>query len=155
MTGREMHKFIGTGLAFLMLGACSDAASQAPVDLKPGLYDINVSGDQYLYAARNEPRAQKCFTDFEAKEVGRLPMLHATYRDDDCTDTVEGRQGNAIKGKRFCSRAAFRDNDDWQATYVAEISEDGFIIKGETRDEFDETGGITQWRAVGRRVGDC
>lgn len=144
------------GLLFVvMLGACRDAATETPVDLKPGLYDINVSGDQYLYAARNEPSTRKCLSDFEAKEVGRLPMLHATYRDDDCTDKVEERQGNAIRGSRFCVRAARRPDDDWQATYVAEISKDGFIIKGETRDEFDETGGMTMWRAVGRRVGDC
>lgn len=142
-------------LLVLMLGACRDAAAETPVDLKPGLYDISVTGDQYLYAARNKPSTQKCFGDYETKEVGRLPMLHATYRDDDCTDKVEERQGNAIRGTRSCGRARFRDDDDWNATYVAEISEDGFIIKGETRDEFDETGGMTMWRAVGRRVGDC
>lgn len=138
------------------LGGCRDAASEEPADLQAGKYEIAASGESYIEIVPSSQRAEKCFTDFEAKEFARFPMLHATRRWDGCSDEVEPRQGNETRGTRFCKGASFRKDDESIYTYVAEISTDGFVIKGETRDKEDGSGPDSgPWRIVGRRTGDC
>ena len=143
-----------------LLAGCSlrDPASEAPVDLKPGKYDIVASGKSYIEIEPSSQSGSRCFSDFEAREFARFPMRKATRLWRGCSDTDEPRKGNAVNGKRYCKGAEFRDDDESTYTYVAEIDTDGegFVIKGETRDKEDGSGPDSgPWRVIGRRVGDC
>lgn len=142
--------------ALVLTAACRDAASEAPVDLKPGLYDIAATGESYIEIEPSSKSGQKCFSDYEAREFARFPMGMATRKWDGCSDTNQPRQGNLVTGQRYCTIASFRDDDERVMTYRAEISTDGFAILGETKDKEDGSGPETgPWRVIGRRVGDC
>lgn len=137
----------------LTLAACRDAASEAPVDLQPGLYDLSSSG---IVLESGGERHEKCFDASEAREFSLSPLRQAIGRWRDCSDTPEPRQGNATSGKRFCKGASFRDDDESIYTYTAETSTDGFVIEGETKDKEDGSGPDTgRWRVMAHRKGDC
>jgi hypothetical protein len=139
--------------AVAALSACRDAASETPVDLQPGLYDLSSSG---IILESGGERGSVCLSATDARDFSYAPLRNANGAWRDCTDTAEPRQGNAVIGKRFCKGARFRDDDESIYTYVAEISTDGFVIKGETKDKEDGSGPDTgPWRIVARRTGDC
>ena len=147
-----------TLIAAASLGGCRDAASEPPVDLKPGRYAIAASGDSYIEIEPSSTSGERCFSAFDAREFMRFPMLHATRRWEGCSDSDEPRQGNVTVGKRYCEGASFRPDDESVYTYKAEMDAngEGFVILGETKDKEDGSGPETgAWRVIGRRTGDC
>ena len=141
--------------SLLLLGGCGDPASEAPVDLLPGLYDIAATGKSYIEISASNTSGQKCIDAQQAREFALFPMQTATRATPDCTDTVEPRTGNLIKGKRYC-RATFRGTDKRVSTYTVQLTTDGFGIIGDTIDHDDGSGGETgPFRVIGQRVGDC
>ncbi|WP_309602441.1 hypothetical protein [Sphingomonas sp.] len=149
-----MRFILGVGL-IVSIGACSNPATQAPVDLQPGLYDVVATGESYVEIEASATRANICVTDFDSREFERFPMVHATRRRNDCVDTVEPRQGNLVLGKRRCA-ATFRGNDESNWTYRLELRPTQFRIQGMVKDHEDGSGSETgPFTVVGTRTGDC
>jgi len=147
-----MRPFVILG-ALAVLSACRDAASEEPVDLQPGAYDLSSSG---IILDSGGERGSVCLLASDAKDFAYRPLRYGNGSWRGCTDTAEPRKGNAVTGKRFCKGASFRDDDESVYTYVAEISADSFVIKGETKDKEDGSGPDTgPWRIIARRTGDC
>ncbi len=105
----------------------------------PGLYNITATGAPFIEITRGEKSDDLCLKVFETQEFATSPMRFATRKRDDCTETVEPRAGNLVTGKRVCSEGQGEEDDSvW--TYRTEISEGGFVIKGEIKDRKDGEG---------------
>ena len=151
-----MRVVILAALLLSMLSACSvDPRTEPPVALKPGLYDIEASGESYIEIEAGAKRANVCVTDFDAREFERFPMLHATRKVPYCSDTVEPRIGNLVVGKRRCT-SGWMDTEETTSTYEVTFRKERVVIKGKVKDRRDGTGPNTgAFTVVARRIGDC
>lgn len=93
-----------------MLSGCSagrDAASEAPVALKPGKYSLSYSGKAIGLpipqgqGPGTSPRSA-CVTTSMAEKWPRAILADSFGSDSECSYTNEERVGNAIKGERVC-----------------------------------------------------
>ena len=147
---------IAIGLTLiLMLGGCGDPASETPVAMKAGLYDISALGESYVEISPSNTRDKKCLSAFDVSEFERFPMLHGTRRLPECSESVEPRKGNLVLGRQRCT-SGHLDQDETVSTYEVVIAEEQFVIKGQVKDRRDGTGPETgTFTVIGRRVGDC
>jgi len=149
-----MRIALGFGL-IILLGSCGDPASEAPVALKPGMYDISALGESYVEISPSNIRDKKCLTAFDVSEFERFPMLHGTRRLPECTERVEPRTGNLVLGRQRCT-SGHLDQDETVSNYEVVISEERFVIKGQVKDRRDGTGPETgTFTVIGSRIGDC
>ena len=149
-----MRVALTLGLVFLLTG-CSDPATQTPVALKPGQYDISALGESYVEISPSNTRDKKCLSAFDVSEFERFPMLHGTRRLPECSETVEPRKGNLVLGRQRCT-SGHLDQDETVSTYEVVIGEEEFMIKGTVKDRRDGTGPETgNFMVIGRRIGDC
>jgi hypothetical protein len=149
-----MRIALGFGL-IILLGSCGDPASEAPVALKPGMYDISALGESYVEISPSNIRDKKCLTAFDVSEFERFPMLHGTRRLPECTERVEPRTGNLVLGRQRCT-SGHLDQDETVSNYEVVISEERFVIKGQVKDRRDGTGPKTgTFTVIGSRIGDC
>jgi len=151
-----MRVVILAPFATLLLAGCgSDPKTEAPVALKPGLYDIQATGESYIEIEPSAKRGKVCVTDFDAREFERFPMLHATRKLTYCTDTVEPRVGNLVVGKRRCT-SGWMDTEETTSTYDVTFHQERVVIKGKVKDRRDGSGPNTgTFTVVARRIGDC
>ena len=142
------------GLVYLLSG-CSDPATQAPLALKAGLYDISALGQSYVEISPGNISDKKCLSAFDVSEFERFPMLHGTRRLRECSETVEPRKGNLVLGRQRCT-SGHLDQDETVSTYELVIGEEEFMISGAVKDRRDGTGPETgNFTVIGRRIGDC
>jgi hypothetical protein len=98
---------LAAALSGLMAG-CSpagDPATQEPVELTPGLYEITASGvslDRYVRTDPDAPKDQVCVTAGETAEftdglVNKHLVLHPG-----CTTVADPREGNTMAGTITC-----------------------------------------------------
>ena len=142
------------GLVCLLSG-CSDPATQAPLALKAGLYDISALGESYVEISPGNTSDKRCLSAFDVSEFERFPMLHGTRRLRECSETVEPRKGNLVLGRQRCT-SGHLDQDETVSTYELVIGEEEFMISGAVKDRRDGTGPETgNFTVIGRRIGDC
>ena len=138
-----------------LLGGCGDPATETPVALKAGLYDIAAMGESYVEISSGSTSDKKCLSAFDVSEFERFPMLHGTRRLPECSETVEPRKGNLVLGRQRCT-SGHLDQDETVSTYEVVIGEEEFIINGTVKDRRDGSGPETgNFMVIGRRIGDC
>ena len=131
----------------MLLAGCggADPASETPVDLKPGKYDVFVRGSHLFEAPDNPGRSDVCLSEFEAREWPKHPLEKTTRKFNGCFDTIDEPKGNALSGTRKCPKGT--------ATFTGEHSDERFTVRGTVKSSTsDKEEGFT---ISGRRTGDC
>lgn len=168
---RYGHSFALVGL--LALAACNrDAAAEAPVTVKPGLYEASLSGranSPFYSPAPGELDKKTCVTAASAENFPqKFARTYFTF-DDSCGGPLAERKGNAISGKVSCPFDRSRVTGELVIAFDGTVSEESVDVaavarienlQGEPEDraEIEATplvkDGIDMKLSV-RRVGDC
>lgn len=105
-----LFRFVPALCLVLLSSACgSDAATQAPVQLKPGLYKASYSASIYTplkHSGEGEPAGKVCVSPDEAASFPQsYPRKHFSRLGASCGGPLTERVGNRITGKVVCSNA--------------------------------------------------
>src|SRR3954471_20760385 len=89
--------------ACLCLFACSsDPASEAPVELRTGMYQVNIGGGTIVDLSHGRQSGEICLDPSQTSELPGDPLQVLTGSWSDCLAQIEPRKGNAIGGTRTC-----------------------------------------------------
>lgn len=145
----------------LPLAACAgaDPASEPPVELKPGLYEISVGGGTLVETHEGTRTAGKCIGHDAAVDFIRRPLAVATKSWPGCSDETAPRQGNAITGKRTCPETSKRSTSTL-VEFTGRHSDSDFQLAGSVSQGDGEGGGVMRlgsgdFKVTGKRLGDC
>lgn len=145
----------------LPLAACAgaDPASEPPVELKPGLYEISIGGGTFIELPDGQRTSGKCLGHDAALDFTRRPLAVATKSWPGCSEETEPRQGNAIKGKRVCPETSKRSTSTL-VEFTGSHSDSSFEFAGWVSQGEDEGNGVMhlgsgEFKVTGKRVGDC
>ena len=127
-----LKPFIYLATATALATACAqerDAASDAPVDPTPGLYQVTLSGAGLLKAGGEEGPHPFCVTAANRKTaphtlVKKFYQLHYS-----CIDKPSPREGNAIAGEIQCSADPKLAQGTNRFVYKGAVSEDAVEIR--------------------------
>ena len=142
--------------AAAVLAGCSNPATEAPVDLAPGLYDVTLGGGTMIALKSNQRTDRICFAPENSLAFPREPLSHILPQWDGCADEAPQPVGNAIRGARRCPDR----KTPVAIEYAGSHSSDSFTIEGTVTQGSGEGGGVMhlgsgEFSINGRRVGDC
>lgn len=145
-----MKSYLRLVVAAPLLAACScsagrDAASEPPVDLKPGLYDVWVRGSRLFEAPDKPAQSNVCFSEWQAREWPKHPLEQTTRKFSGCYDTIDEPRGNALSGTRKCPKGV--------ATFEGEHGDERFVVRGTVKSSTSDK--TEEFTITGRRIGDC
>jgi hypothetical protein len=159
------------------VAACSDPASEQPVNLKPGLYKVTMDT-----TVLGPIKVDSKFGGEEAKCVASdsdLEWIYPAIENKFCPECSCSTKDKARKGNVFSARAVCPHDDDGmfgdlEYSYQAVVSEDGLTLEGNVKsglatyvapdatdeEKADAARVAEKWESVtmaGRieRVGDC
>lgn len=143
----------------LSAAACSthDPATEAPVPMLPGLYEVTLGGGTVVELKSGPGRTSKlCLDALGAADLVRDPMGQTVARWENCSTVTDEPKGNAMSGARQCDQRAM----PMVARYVGSHTSDSFVIKGAVTQGHDEGGGVMHlgsgdFSLTGKRLGDC
>jgi hypothetical protein len=141
----------------LFLASCSrDPASEAPVELRAGLYQVNIGGGTIVELKDGARGGEVCLDSYSASEFPNDPVQALAGSWDGCSAKIEPRKGNAISGARTCEQRAM----PMTMNYSGSIAQDGFIIHGTVAQGSDESEsrmhlGSGDFTISGKRAGGC
>lgn len=133
-------------MLFPLMAACgADPASETPVALKPGNYDVWVRGGAMIEAPNGTARQQVCLGEWQARDFPQHPLEKTVRKWNGCSDKTDPPRGNQMSGTRTCPKGI--------ATFNGEHGEDRFTIRGTTS---SRSGAKEEpFTVTGRRTGDC
>ena len=142
-------------LSLLLAGCTPDPASEPPVELLPGLYEVRVGGGTLVRLPSDERTARICFDPVDAMTFPKTPLFPTIGDWDSCTESPDEPRGNAISGKRQCDRKS-----PMTVAYSGSHSADSFDLRGTVTQGDDEGGGVMRlgsgdFSIEGKRIGDC
>ena len=155
---------IGVGLA-LTGCANADPASEAPVQVKPGMYEAEMSagfGPFSLGASETEKRS--CVTADEVEHFPQVFTRRYLSMDGECDGPLSERKGNLVTGELTC---APDDDKSIKLNYAATVREErvDVAIKGEigmTADMLEKSSETAaklsraiEMSVAIKRIGDC
>ena len=131
-----MNKRIAFSL-LLLAGCARDPASEAPVQLQPGLDQV-------------------CLSPPDAIDFAKSPLYPTIGAWDGCAETPEEPKGNAISGKREC----LDRKTPVTVTFAGSHTADSFEIHGAVAQGSDENSSVMHlgsgdFTLTGKRIGDC
>ena len=131
------------------------AASEQPVALVPGLYDVSIGGGTMVKLASGEYAGKVCFTPADAAAFPHSPLTHIFPEWPGCSSSDIESSGNAVKGKRTCESRL----PAW-INYSGSHTANSFIIVGSVAQGHDETSmalhlGSGDFTVAGKRIGAC
>lgn len=149
-----MKKLIA--LSLLLAGCARDPASEPPVQLQPGLYQVAVGGGTLVRLPSDTRSDQVCLSPPDAIDFARSPLYPIIGAWDGCSETPEEPKGNAISGKRECPDR----KTPVTATFAGSHTADSFEIHGTVSQGDDESASIMRlgsgdFTLSGKRLGDC
>ena len=109
---RSSRPTIVCALALFGLAGCSDPASETPVSLQPGLYELKVG------SATPKADDKLCFASGDLENVDRMVRKYYYFLED-CSHSKEERIGNEVKGKVRCE---IDPTTGWSTDYKASIA---------------------------------
>ena len=142
-------------LALLLAGCGRDPASEQPVELQPGLYEVTVGGGTVVRLRSDQRTDQICLSPPDAIDFPKSPLYPIIGGWDDCTETPDEPRGNAISGKRQCDRKA-----PMTVAYTGSHTTDSFELRGAVTQGSDENASVMrlgsgEFSITGRRITDC
>jgi len=143
-------------LLLLLAGCGRDPASEAPVQLQPGLYQVAVGGGTLVRLPSDQRSDQICLSPPDAIDFAKSPLYPTIGTWDGCSETPEEPKGNAISGKREC----LDRKTAVTATFAGSHTADSFEIHGTVTQGDDESASIMRlgsgdFTLSGKRLGDC
>ena len=160
--GNVMRKISVAALVLGLAGcSASDPATETPVDLRPGLYQVSVGGGTIVELKPRYSSGEACFAADNALAFPRDSVSHLIPDWDGCSTTHDDPKGNAISGVRNCpSGAGYKRKMSVRMEYQGSHSSDAFTINGHVSMGDDEGGGVMHlgsgdFRITGKRIGDC
>ena len=149
-----MKKTIVAATIFVA-GCSSDPATEAPVALEAGLYEVTVGGGTLVEFKSGKRTEQICFWSADAVTFPTNPLVHTIGEWDNCTSQLDEPRGNAISGARLCDRKA-----PMTVAYSGSHTTNSFDIRGTVTQGSGEGGGVMRlgsgdFAIVGKRVGNC
>lgn len=102
----KIRRIASSAVAGLIVSACAverDAASEAPVDPAPGLYEITLSGAGPLKAGGKEGPHSYCLKRREQAAFPHLLVKNFYTLHGSCRQKRAPREGNKIGGEISCS----------------------------------------------------
>ena len=147
-----MKKSIGL-CAFLLCGCTTKPEDQPPVELQPGMYEVQVGGGTLVRLKNDERVGEVCI--FDAAQFKSSPLAQIQSPPEDCLDEAAEPKGNALTGKRTCDRKT-----PIRIEYAGSHTTDSFEIKGTVAQGSDESDmamrlGSGEFSVTGKRKGDC
>ena len=146
--------------AIFFLSGCSggrDPASEPPVDLQAGLYNVSVGGGTVVEMKKGGRSGEICLDSYGAQTLPDDPLARIVGSWSGCSTNVDPRKGNALSGTRKCAERAM----PMTATYQGSLTPDSFEIHGSVaQGRGDETAskmhlGSGDFTITGKRVGEC
>ena len=157
-----MRKFLIMMAALGLAGcAASDPATEVPVDLLPGSYQVTLGGGTIVELKAGGRQAEVCFATDNALAFPSDPVSHLIPDWDGCTTTHDDPKGNAMSGLRNCPGGeGYRRKTSVRMRYAGSHGTDDFTIDGEVSQGDDEGGGVSHlgsgpFQIKGKRVGEC
>ena len=143
-------------LTALVAGCARDPATEQPVDLQAGLYEVSLGGSTVVKLKSEGRKAQICLDSYDASQFPRDPLLHLVAPWDGCSSQLGEPRGNAMSGKRMCEER----KTPMTAAYTGSHTADSFEIKGTVTQGSDENASVMHlgsgdFSLLGKRVGDC
>ena len=132
-----------------------DAATERPVDLRPGLYGVSIGGGTMVSLASGGYEGKLCFSASDAAEFPQRPLNRIFPEWSNCSTRDNVPKGNALGGARSCEgRLPAR------FTYSGSHTADSFYIQGSVAQGHDETSmamhlGSGDFTILGKRAGAC
>ena len=147
-----MKKSIGL-CAFLLVGCTTKPEDQAPVELHPGMYEVQVGGGTLVRLKSDERVGEVCI--FDAAQFRSSPLAQIQSPPEDCSDEPAEPKGNALTGRRTCDRKT-----PIRIDYAGSHTTDSFEIRGTVAQGSDESGmamrlGSGEFSVTGKRIGAC
>jgi len=147
----------------LGLAGCAspDPATEMPVDLLPGLYQVTLGGGTVVELKAGGRQADVCFATDNALAFPGDPVSHLIPDWPGCTTTADDPKGNAISGLRNCPGGeGHQRKTTMRMSYAGSHGTDEFRIDGEVTQGDDEGGGVMRlgsgpFRISGKRIGEC
>lgn len=144
-----------TVLAFT---ACSrpDPASEPPVQMLPGLYEVSLGGGTVVELKTGERKSELCLDSYGAFEFPKDPLGPIIERWETCSTQLDPPKGNAMSGARKCEQR----KTPMVASYAGSHTIDSFEIKGTVSQGQGENASVMhlgsgEFTITGKRVGDC
>lgn len=160
-----MRNLVSVMTAMMMAGlaACAkpDPASEVPVDLLPGLYQVRVGGGTIVDLKSGGMSGEICFAIDNALAFPSNALSHLVPDWEGCSTSYDDPKGNAVSGLRTCPGGdGYRRKKTTRANFAGSHSTDSFLIEGEVRQGDDEGGGVMHlgsgpFQIKGKRIGDC
>lgn len=144
----------------LLLAACAkDPASEPPVALQPGDYEVQVGGGTLVSLADHQTKGRVCLAEDAAADFPENPLGHLIEDWDGCSDSVDEPRGNAFSGKRECDQSD-RRHTPVLVRFTGSHGADSFELRGAVTQGSDEGGGVMRlgsgdFSVSGQRVGAC
>ncbi len=162
---------IAIAAASLLAAGCSrDAAAEEPVQLKPGMYEVSLSGGGAMFSSTpSELEKKSCVTADNAEFFPQTFTRRYLEMDDSCSGPLSERKGNQISGKLSCPLVESQVSGEIAMDYVGAVSPEAVTVKVKAKGTLTEADlsdrakvenlalfqdGVTIKMAV-KRVGDC
>lgn len=142
-------------LAILLCGCARDPASEQPVELKPGLYEVTVGGGTLVRLPSDQRTDRICLSVPDAIDFAKSPLYPTIGAWDSCTESPDEPKGNALSGKRQCDRRA-----PLTVAYTGSHTADSFELRGTVTQGSDENESVMRlgsgdFSISGKRITDC
>ena len=146
---------IACALAVLVPGCSADPASEPPVQLLPGSYEVAAGGGTMVELRGGKRSDLLCIAADSATMFKSNPLAQLTSDWEGCSDVYAEPRGNALAGSRTCERKT-----PVRITYSGSHTADSFEIRGTVAQGDDESGmamhlGSGEFTITGKRRGDC
>jgi hypothetical protein len=143
-------------LMALPAGCARDPATEQPVDLQAGLYEVSLGGGTVVKLKVEGRKTQVCLDSSDASQFPHDPLLHLVKHWDGCSTQLDEPRGNAMSGKRLCEDR----KTPITAAYNGSHTADSFEIEGMVTQGSDENASVMHlgsgdFSLLGKRVGDC
>ena len=149
-------------LAIGLAGCSSDPASEPPVELKGGLYQVSAHGGTVVELKGADKRsAEICFAPESASALPGEPLAHLIPSWDGCDTHNDPPRGNAMSGSRNCPGGEGHErHQSMHLAFTGRHTADTFDIAGAVTQGDDEGNGVMHlgsgdFAISGKRVGDC
>ena len=156
-------RLVITAVVMAALAGCAakDPATEKPVDMLPGLYQLTIGGGTIVELKPAFASGQACFALDNALAFPTDSVSHLIPDWDGCTTTHDDPKGNAISGLRNCPGGeGHKRKTSVRMQYRGSHTTDSFTIRGHVSMGNDETEqvmhlGSGDFMLDGKRVGEC